>query len=295
MHGTPLNSIVIEGMAWAPWLLIFPSILFIFHTKTRAAGFVGIGAGYAVAFLVGQLTPLAFATLGLLVASGYAVLRGPTLAYKVAGHAVFLLSAVALRLHVAPGFENPLAIHAVLSDGAVPFKAYLNLDKTITAVWIVVCFASLDLRGPIFKRAIFGAVIGIAAFAVLASIAVAIGTVRFEPKIPEAAWLWAINNILLVCFAEEVFFRGYVQAGLSRLLHGRRHADAIAILAVSLIFGFSHLGQPLSMQLLTVFAGAAYGVAYLRFGLIGAISAHAALNLCHFFLLTYPWLAYSPS
>lgn len=286
----PADPIVIQGIAWLPWLLIFPASILLWHHKTRTLGLGVAACGFIAALAVGQLTATALIAFAFLGFAGAAVSRGPTLVWRASGHATFLLTAIALRLHVVPGFENPLAIHAVFSEGAVPFKAYLNLDKTLTGVWIVAFVSSIDTNGPVLKRLGAGALIGLTTFLIVGAIAMALGVVRLEPKLHEVAWLWAINNILLVCFAEEAFFRGYLQAGLSRFLHGRRYADAIAILAISLIFGFVHFGQPLAMQLLSVMAAIGYGLAYLRHGLIGAIAAHATLNLCHFFLLTYPLL-----
>lgn len=45
-------------------------------------------------------------------------------------------------------------------NGAVPFKAYFNLDKTLTAVWIVACIRWLELRGPTLSRLGFGTSLG---------------------------------------------------------------------------------------------------------------------------------------
>ena len=139
---------------------------------------------------------------------------------------------------------------------------------------------------PAWKAVVDGALIGGLAFAVTAPIAIAAGVVQFDPKAPDVAWLWALNNLVLVCFAEEALFRGYLQVGFEHLLGPRRHAGWIAIAVATVVFGFSHLGQGLPMQLLAVVAGIAYGIAYRRSGLLGAIVAHGTLNLGHFFLLT---------
>lgn len=284
-------SVVLHGLAWLPWLVIFPATVLLWRDRTRSAGLWAIGAGYALASLVGQLSAPVVFPLAALSAAGWAVVRGRSPWVRAAGHGLFILTAVALRLHVAPGFNNPVALDGVVSAGAPPFKAYLNLDKTMSAVWVVACVAWLDTAGPTLRRAGAGVLIGLVSFALLAALALGVGAVRPDPKLPEVTWLWALNNVVLVCFAEEVFFRGYVQAGLARLLHGRRGSDWIAIAAAALLFGFSHVGQGLTMQLLSVVAGVGYGLAYKRAGLVGAIAAHATLNVAHFLLLTYPGLA----
>jgi membrane protease YdiL (CAAX protease family) len=283
--------ILLEGIAWLPWVVIFPASVLLWRDRTRSAGLWAIGAGYALASLVGQITAPVVFVLAALIAAGWAVMRGRTVWQRAAGHALFVLTALALRLHLAPGFNNPPALDGVVSAGAAPFKAYLNLDKTLSAVWVVAAIAWLDLAGPTIRRLGIGALIGTATFALLAALALGAGVVRVEPKVPAIAWLWALNNVLLVCFAEEVFFRGYIQAGLARLLAGRRGADWIAITIAAVLFGFSHFGQGLALQLLSIVAGFGYGIAYRRAGLPGAIAAHAALNVGHFLLLTYPALA----
>lgn len=283
--------VLIEGWAWLPWTVIFPATVLLWHHRTRVLGLWVIGVGYALASLVGQISaPVVFCLAALLFA-GWAVADGRTRWLRIAGHALFILTALVLRQHIAPGFNNPLALEGTLATGAVPFKAYLNLDKTLAAVWVVAAIAWLDNDGPVKRRIGAGMLIGVATFVLLAVLALSAGVVQVEPKIPPATWLWALNNILLVCFAEEVLFRGYLQGGLARLLAGRRGGEWIAIVVAAALFGVSHLGQGLAMQMLGAVAGIGYGIAYRRYGLPGATAAHAILNVGHLLLLTYPALA----
>ncbi|WP_063124284.1 CPBP family intramembrane glutamic endopeptidase [Xanthomonas maliensis] len=284
-------QILIAGMAWLPWIVLFPATVLLWRDRTRTLGVWAVGVGYALAALVGQLSaPFVFSLAALLVA-GCAVMRGRTRGVRIAGHVLFVLTAIALRRHIAPGFDNPLALSGVVSAGAVPYKAYLNLDKTLSAVWVVAAIAWLDTAGPTLRRLGRGALIGLASCVVVAMLALSAGVVRVEPKLPAMTWLWALNNVLLVCFAEEVFFRGYLQGGLARLLAGRRGGDWMAIVAAALVFGVAHADQGPAMLLLSAIAGVGYGIAYRRAGLVGAIAAHAMLNVVHFLLLTYPALA----
>lgn len=284
-------AIVIHGLAWLPWVVIFPAVVLLWRDRTCTAGLWAIGVGYTLAALVGQLSAAVVFSLAALGVAGWAVMRGTSRWARIAGHLLFILTAIALRLHVAPGFNNPVAINGLISPDAVPYKAYLNLDKTLSAVWVVAFIAWLDTAGPTLRRAGLGIALGLVTFVSLALCALAVDLVQLEPKLPASAWLWALNNVIIVCFAEEVLFRGYLQAGLVRLLNKRRGADWIAITIAALAFGAAHYGQGFTMQLLSVLAGIGYGLAYRRAGLIGAIAAHAALNICHFFLLTYPALA----
>lgn len=284
-------EILIHGWAWVPWLLLFPASVLLWRNTTRSLGLWGMAGGYALAAVVGQLTAPVLLPAVALAFAGWAVTRAPQNRVRLCGHVVFVATAIALRLHIAPGFHNPPALAGVLATGAVPFKAYLNLDKTLTAVWIVVCIRWLDLRGSPIRHLSLGAGLGVVAFLLVAILAVPLGVVRLEPRVPPTAWVWAVNNVLLVVFAEEVFSRGYFQGLFERWLQGKNGSAWIPIVTASLLFSASHLGQPAVMYLLDVIAGVFYGVAYRRGGLMAAISAHATLNLLHFFLMTYPFLA----
>jgi len=111
------------------------------------------------------------------------------------------------------------------------------------------------------------------------------------PKWPEQAWLWVLNNLLLVTLVEEALFRGYIQGGLSQRLKHLPYGENLALLLASLLFGLAHLSAGWQWVLLASIAGAGYGLAY-RFGGLGAaIATHFGLNLLHFGLFSYPMLA----
>lgn len=280
--------VVIRGEAWLPWLLILPGVALLWTPRTRPIGQAVVALGYVVAVAAGQLSVLAGVPFVLLAAAGWAVMRGQALWIRTIGHLLFVGAAVALMLHVAPGFQNPLAIEGVVSQGAVPFKAYLNLDKTLVGIWIICCVAWIDYSSPMWRKAGLGVLYGAATFIVIAVPAVSAGAIHIDPKMPDIAWLWVLNNVVLVCFAEEAFFRGYIQHGLGRLLEPRRFGATAAMTISALIFGLAHLAGGLPMVIMATVAGLGYGLAYRRCGLIGAIAAHATLNTAHFLLLTYP-------
>lgn len=285
---TELAMVMIQGEAWLPWLLIFPGVALLWTSRTRTVGQAIVALGYLVAVAVGQLNVLAGLSFALLAAAGWAVMRGQALWIRAIGHLLFIGAAVALMLHVAPGFQNPLAIEGVVSKGAVPFKAYLNLDKTLVGIWIVCCIAWIDDGSSMWRKAGGGVLYGAATFIAIAIPAVSAGVIHLDPKMPDIAWLWVLNNVVLVCFAEETFFRGYIQHGLARLLEPRRFGAAMAMAISALIFGLAHFAGGVPMVIMATVAGVGYGLAYRRFGLIGAIAAHATLNTAHFLLLSYP-------
>ena len=89
----------------------------------------------------------------------------------------------------------------------------------------------------------------------------------------------AITGLLVIVlgpFAEEVFFRGFVMAGLAR-----RWGPAVGIVASSLLFSLAHGSVALIVPIFV--AGALLGWLYLRTGsLWGSIMAHMAQNAVAF-------------
>jgi len=115
--------------------------------------------------------------------------------------------------------------------------------------------------------------------------------ISWAPKWPDQAWLWTLNNLLLVTLVEEALFRGYIQGGLTRYFKNLPYGENLALLLASLMFGLVHVGAGWQWVLLASLAGVGYGLAY-RFGGLGAaIATHFGLNLLHFGLFTYPMLA----
>ena len=122
-------------------------------------------------------------------------------------------------------------------------------------------------------------------------LAVGLGEIALEPKWPELGWLWALNNLLLVCLTEEALFRGYLQEELQRRIGDRRHGEPLAIGVAAALFGLAHLAGGWSYVLVAGLAGVGYGIAYRYGGLQASVMAHFSLNLVHFTLFSYPMLA----
>jgi membrane protease YdiL (CAAX protease family) len=251
-----------------------------------------LGLGYALALSVGQFGWLALITLGLLVLAGFAVhLRSVPVA-RVLGHGLFIVLAVALALHWLPGFYNGRAIAPQrLTDNAVPFAMYLNLDKPLIGFWLLLVCPWIVARRSL-RLTVYATALALPLCVILAlGGAELLGMIGWAPKWPEQSWLWLLNNLLLVTLVEEALFRGYIQGGLSRQFKHLPYGDNLALLLASLLFGVAHAGAGWQWMLLAGLAGVGYGLAY-RFGGLGAaIATHFGLNLLHFGLFTYPMLA----
>lgn len=234
------------------------------------------------------------------------------------GYVLLALLALAGALHLIPGFANPLLVNAqLLTPDAIPYTLYANFDKgwagycLLLAIWpnqnqqqnqtqnpkagptqIVrqpqsQYLARLYWRGfwPVWPMTVLAA-LGLALYFHL---------LQFAPKWPDFALQFIFCNLLLTCVAEEAFFRGLLQRPLYQWLSLRgisaNQAAWSAIVVVSILFGLAHLAGGFAYALVATVASVGYGWAYQRSGRIEvAIVSHAALNVVHLTLFTYPML-----
>ncbi|PMZ97977.1 MULTISPECIES: CPBP family intramembrane glutamic endopeptidase [unclassified Pseudomonas] len=244
-----------------------------------------LALGYAIALTYGSLGLAALPALLALLCSALLV-RRPVRWQQSLGHLLFILLGIALALHWLPGFHGARVIDkAVLSEGAVPFSMYLNLDKPLIGLWLLLaCPWLVMLRGRGLAMSL-ALILPLTLLACLGG-ASALGLVAWAPKWPDQAWLWLANNLLLVSLTEELLFRGYIQGGLQRLF---KH-EGLALLVAALLFGLAHLAGGWQWFYLATLAGVGYGLAYRHGGLAAAVLCHTCVNLAHFALFSYPML-----
>jgi membrane protease YdiL (CAAX protease family) len=251
-----------------------------------------LSLGYGLALTYGHLGLMAAISVALLLVAGFAVRHQKLSIALYLGHGLFIFMALALAMHWLPGFYNGRAIDPQrFTDDAVPFSMYLNLDKPLIGFWLLlVCPWIVGRRS--LHLSLYATAMALSLSAVLAlGGALLLGVISWAPKWPDQAWLWTLNNLLLVTLVEEALFRGYIQGGLTRCFKNLPHGENLALLLASLLFGLAHVGAGWQWVLLASLAGVGYGLAY-RFGGLGAaIATHFGLNLLHFGLFTYPMLA----
>ncbi|WP_217390162.1 CPBP family intramembrane glutamic endopeptidase [Deefgea piscis] len=245
---------------------------------------------YGAAAQLGLITAWAVLPMALLVLAGWGMCAQRR-SVRLLAHLGFVGTALALMLHRFAGFNNPMVFAPqALSADALPFALYLNLDKPLIGFSLLLIFPLLAQRMSIQKTLGAAMVPLIAAMAVMVPLAISWHVVAWQPKWPEMTALWLLNNFLLVCMAEEVFFRAYIQGHLSRWLAHWPYGAAIAVCLAALLFGLAHMAGGWLWVVLATIAGVAYGVAYRYGGLLAAMLAHFGLNALHFTLLTYPML-----
>jgi membrane protease YdiL (CAAX protease family) len=251
-----------------------------------------LSLGYGMALAYGHLNGFAGISLALLLIAGFAVHQQKIQLGRYLGHGLFIVLALALAVHWLPGFFSGRVIPPQrFTDDAVPFSMYLNLDKPLIGFWLLLACPWIVRRRSL-RLSLYASVLALALISVLAlGGALMLDVIHWAPKWPEHAWLWLLNNLLLVTLVEEALFRGYIQGGLTRCFKRLAHGENLALLFTSLLFGLVHAGAGWQWVFLASLAGLGYGLAYRFGGLAAAIVTHFGLNLLHFGLFTYPMLA----
>ncbi len=253
-----------------------------------------LGGAVGSALIAGIARPLALLWIGGFAGAAFVFYRAHTSRWlRLTAAAAIVVLATGLMLHRLPGFENPRVLDGVqFSRDSIPFRLHLNFDKTIIGLFVLgfghTRLASRDEWRRMLRLAapVAGCTIGLVLLGSLA-----LGYVRFDPKVPAAAALWLWVNLCFTCFVEESLFRGFLQAQLQRAWAGTRGGAIAAVLVAAVVFGAAHAGGGPSYVALATLAGAGYGWAFQRTGRIeAAILCHFALNTTHFFLFSYPAL-----
>lgn len=206
--------------------------------------------------------------------------------------ALVIISCIALAAHLLPGFNNLQVLNNVeKSINSMPFTLYVNFDKPmILFVLLMLSPALLISQKPItlFKahNSLRLSALVVLVFILLFSLAILLSLIKYDPQLPSWWWLFALNNLLLTCFIEEVFFRGFIQQKLTRLIN-----PLTGLILTSLLFGIAHFSGGFNFVLVATLAGFLFGLVYLNTGKIWyAILLHFCFNMVHLALFTYPLL-----
>lgn len=204
-------------------------------------------------------------------------------------HTIASILALALALHLLPGFNNPVLLPpSIISDNAPSFQLYVNLDKAVAGLLILGILNPTGIRSW-SKQINTHRLLMICTIIIPLLIGLATQTIRLDIKIGWITLIFALVNLLFTCVAEEAFFRLLIQAPLAKSLSAIKYSKWIVVSIMGLLFGVAHLGGGLSFALMAGLAGFGFSLVYQRTQSIElTILTHFGLNIIHFVFFTYP-------
>lgn len=214
--------------------------------------------------------------------------------YRFALAAVVVLFGLVLISHNISGFDNhELLDYIKMSRDSFMMPLYYNVDKALVGVLILglthrVISSGTELVNVLKKT--FLPTLLLLSFLIL--VAFSMRFIIFDPKWPGLTIVLRITaSVFIGSFAEEVYFRGFIQKNLTEYLGKFNHGYLISIFATSLFFGLMHLSGGLRYFILTSIASAGFGWVYHKTQRVEAsILTHAVVNIGNFLLFTYPFL-----
>ncbi|MGP8305959.1 lysostaphin resistance A-like protein [Vibrio sp. YIC-376] len=279
---------LLEATIWI-WLPLFLAIGAAF-TRHMSAMLLLLAVTLVSALIVKRIEPIAFITSLVTLGIAYKL---PEFADRQRGKPLYLLGWIAVLIwcamlftHLMPGFNNLQVLDKVLAGPqSIPFSMYLNLDKPLALFALLFAYPALlgsEKRVELHRLS----VILILLFA-LFPIACLLGALKVELSLPNWWWLFAINNLMITCGAEEALFRGFIQQSLSR-----RFNWMIGLAIASVLFGVAHIAGGGLLVLFATLAGLGYGLVFHFTGRLWcAVLVHFLFNFVHLLFFTYPAVA----
>lgn len=285
---------------WLAFGLLGMSICAVWITPTPASRHYTwmalFGASIGCGLTTGLLKPIAVPELAAFAALAWYASFGTTRQRVVFGTLTAII-ALALAMHRLPGFNNPQLISDMrFSANATAFTQYANFDKAAVGL---ILLAFLCRRSStraewldVLRRT---APVAAVTIIVVLALAVAIGFVTPQFKLPPYTPIFLVTNLLFTCVAEEAFFRGFLQDRLAGVLPATRMWQAAVVAFSGILFGVAHLGGGAVFALLATLCGIGYAYAYAVTKRIEApVIAHFAFNAIHFIAFTYPAIEQVP-
>lgn len=286
-----IPTFVLLGMAiLAVWLPSFQT------SRRRVPSWPFLFAAALMSGLVfGFLTPAAIVVLALFAACvHFAGDASPAGWKRSLAVGLTCILALALAMHVVPGFRNPLVADGLrFSPDAAPYRQFLNFDKAAVGLLLAALLCRRSSTWTQWKDT-FALTwpIALATLSTALLAACLLGYVRVDVKLPAYAPVFLATNLLFTCVAEEAFFRGFLQEKIGQSLARFRYGAGTAILVSGVLFGLVHMGGGPALVMLSTLVGLGSAYAYARTRRIeAAIFTHYAVNAVHFIFFTYPFLA----
>lgn len=193
-----------------------------------------------------------------------------------------------LQGHIFPGVNNVLISKNILiGKTGIHWNLYVNYDKSL------ISFLALTKINSYQKRKVINYKYSIVAifFSIISIFVLSLKTnfIKYDFKIDSILLLWSINNLFMVCVAEEIFFRYFLYNAFVKLKFFNKYRILFGLLLSSLFFSLFHYSGGIIYISLAFLAGIIYCLLYILSGKLEAsILGHFILNLIHFIFFSYP-------
>ena len=293
-----LNFFSNQIFSYFSLIFLIINLISFYCTKTKKLPIIFFSFSLATALIAGVinlLSCLIIILFGFLVYSFYQK-KSPS-PHKVFIYFGIIIITILSFSHQLPSVDNiELLTNIKLSKNSSNFDLWLNFDKPLIAIFLLF-FAYNPPRKLSDYKNIFIQTIKL--FAPLLIILLALGTfgnfLVFDPKFPnfEITFLWLIKMIFLTIFAEEFFFRFFMQNSVILLFKNSKYfsknSQIIGLIFTAIIFGLTHFSQGFIFILLATICGFFYGLIFIRTRYIEAsILLHFLINFTHFIFFSYP-------
>ena len=293
-----LNLFSNQNLSYISLTFLIINLISFYCTKTKKLPIIFFAIALATALISGVvnfISSLIILLFGFLIYSFYQKkLSSP---YKIFIYFGIFIIAILSFLHQLPGIDNiEFLTNIKLSKNSSNFDLWLNFDKPLIAIFLLFFIYNPPRKFSDYKN-IFIQTLKL--FVPLLIILLALGTygnfLVFDPKFPsfEITFLWLIKMIFLTIFAEEFFFRFFIQNSVILLFKNSKYfsknPQIIGLIFTSILFGLTHFSQGFIFILLATICGFFYGLRFIRTRYIEAsILLHFLINLTHFIFFSYP-------
>lgn len=265
-----------------PWLLLGTATV---TALIRPAWGIWVAfSAIVTAGITGVVTPW----YAVLVALGAYLLhftcRLPT-AGIVSIHVGVILYVLASGFHLIPGTESLIVIsdYQKTADSA-PYTLGFSFDKTLAPLALMILMPSMVSKERRDSALLLLSLVVIGGIVSTLSLAWAMDLIKPAFAVPTWTGLFILKMICYTTFAEEVFFRGYLQNLLTA-----RWGSTIGIVVAAMVFGVAHAGSGFLYVGLASLAGLVYSLSYHLSGRLWVpVAVHTLLNTAHLILFTYP-------
>ena len=293
-----LNLFSNQNLSYISLTFLIINLISFYCTKTKKLPIIFFAIALATALISGVInfiSSLIILLFGFLIYSFYQKkLPSP---YKIFIYFGIFIITILSFLHQLPGIDNiEFLTNIKLSKNSSNFDLWLNFDKPLIAIFLLFFIYNPPRKFSDYKN-IFIQTLKL--FVPLLIILLALGTygnfLVFDPKFPsfEITFLWLIKMIFLTIFAEEFFFRFFIQNSVILLFKNSKYSSKnpqiIGLIFTSILFGLTHFSQGFIFILLATICGFFYGLIFIRTRYIEAsILLHFLINLTHFIFFSYP-------